>query len=224
MVGNDIVDLQFFESPPYRHIRYLDRVCLPPEAVAIRRSQSPVRMLAMIWASKEAAFKLISRKRGRRHFVPREFVTDFRASEDGDVFPHRFVWYGRTQLAVQLSVCDEWVHATATSSLKVDVGWLVKRISCAANPGSAVGSESAAAREVARTLLDESGFASTSWGGYTSARLAADSVSALRDGIAVSLSHHGAYAAAAVAWNSNALSEANGRGNRQGEQCSTCTA
>lgn len=217
MVGNDIVDLQFFESPPYRHIRYLDRVCLSPEAVAVRRSDSPVRKLAMIWASKEAAFKLISRIRGRRHFVPREFVTDFRASDDVDVFPQRFVWYGRTQLAVQLSVCDEWVHATATSFRSVAVEWLVKRINSAANFRSAVRSESATAREVARSLLDESGFASTSWGGYTSARLTAASVPALRHGSAVSLSHHGAYAAAAVAWNLNALSDANDRGNGQGE-------
>ena len=217
MVGNDIVDLQFFESPRYRHIRYLDRVCLPAEAAAVRRSESPVRKLAIIWASKEAAFKLISRGRCLRHFVPRDFLTDFRASEAAAEPLNGVVWYGGERLATQLAMCDGWVHATATNSSSVDVRWRVTQIAPFVNSAAVAGDESEAAREIAQSLFDELGFASASWSGQASTPLAPFSVAADRHEIAVSLSHHGAYAAAAVAWSSNDSLPAGSQGNGWGE-------
>lgn len=198
MIGNDVVDLRYFEPPAYSHVRYLDRVCSPAEARAVRRSDRPARSLAIVWAAKEAAFKLISQKFNRGHFVPRDFVaalydqeldtgTDFTMS-CGDVL---------SRIRVTTNEC--WVHAVATLPGDYFLRWRVQEMSECCSRDPAAGAESQAVRLLARKLLNDSG---REGGLVFLGRIPIVKKSSGASETAISLSHHGAFVAAAIAWSS----------------------
>ena len=229
MIGNDIVDLAFFESPRCQHVGYLDRVCTPAETLAVRQSKSPGLSLAIAWASKEAAYKLFSGLVPGCHFVPRSLVTSFR----GDIPAVRVqvaqVSFGESRATIQVTVDDEWVHAIATLGASTLTRWNVRKIAVHGSLDERVRAESVAVRCLAKELLAETG--------YKGVRLEfAGKIPALagRPGesvaMGVSLSHHGAFVAAAIGWPGNSFGSSSVDGCRlpattsSGEPCFTCTA
>lgn len=66
LVGNDVVDLS---DPRCRgraqDERFVDRVCAAPEGQAVRSSRDPDLALWILWAGKEAAFKVVTKVLGR---------------------------------------------------------------------------------------------------------------------------------------------------------------
>lgn len=228
MIGNDIVDLQFFERPVRSHVRYLDRVCTPAEARAIRQSECPSRSLGIVWAGKEAAFKLVSKEWRREHFVPREFVTAFEGCGGRESKVEFCLFYGGVRTSVTVAVSEQWVHAIATFPGSEVLGWRVREVVARSPRGIGPSDESEAIRVLATELLLECGRDETL---EFSGRIP---VLRRGEGIAremgISLSHHGAYAAVAIGGPSkNNWECAGARGHltgvmSSGEPCSICMA
>jgi phosphopantetheinyl transferase (holo-ACP synthase) len=198
LLGNDIVDIEFCERPKYRHPRYLDRVCGPEEADAVRRSVNPVKALASIWASKEATYKLFSKRTAQCRFVPRQFVAQIENRDPVRIDQKLSILYAGVHTEVSLFAEERWVHAVAAFPA-MKIHWTVREIEkCFCGCGK-TSSESEAVRFLANYLLEELGLQDVSlqFEGRVP-KLSRESDAG--PGMDVSLSHHGAFAAAAIAW------------------------
>jgi phosphopantetheinyl transferase (holo-ACP synthase) len=184
--------------------------------------------MSMVWAAKEAAFKLVSKEWKREHFVPREFVTGFDSCDRQDSKVEFDVFYGGVQARVAVAVSGHWAHAVATFPGGDVLGWRVQEIAACSEREVGAGAESEAARVLAAQLLWECGQdESLEFAGRIP-------VLRRRDGIAsemgISLSHHGAYAAVAIGgslrnnWKSEGSRERLSEVILSGEPCSTCMA
>jgi phosphopantetheinyl transferase (holo-ACP synthase) len=189
------VDLHFCELPLYQHVRRLDRVCTRREAAAVRRSGDPIRAFATVWASKEAACKVFSKRFGGLRFVPAEYELQIDNREICEVAESLVNFAGQ---AVEVSVfhSKRWVHAVATSGA-LKVRWRVCEIGdCFLGTRKAAG-ESEAVRFLATSLLRECG-ADVVHLQFAERVPVLHNVDGGAAGMDVSLSHHGAFAAAAI--------------------------
>jgi phosphopantetheinyl transferase (holo-ACP synthase) len=199
VIGNDIVDLHFFDSPAYHHVRYLDRVCTSAEAHSVRQSADPSTSLAIVWASKEAAYKLHSKQFAPCRFVPRQFVTDIDNRVELKSNGKLIVTYAEMRTSVEILVTKRWVHAVARCSEGTVLRWAVREIEQCFLDGRQARGESEAVRFLAAELLLNFGHKDLSL------EFAGKIPRVMRKtgghaGIDISLSHHGAFAGAAVAW------------------------
>ena len=204
MIGNDIIDLQYFEWPPYQHIGYLERVCTSGEADAVRGSSNPSRSLAAVWAAKEAAYKITVRASNLTHFVPREFVTDFARRNSLPSCDELRVSYHGIQVSVSIFETTQWLHGVAKSPRCGNLQWRVRQIDKDPRHEITPAVESATVWQLAKELLQECGLKNVA---LDSARNIPTLRNAgLLDGEkAISLSHHGRFVAAAIAWTSIGL-------------------
>ena len=228
MIGNDIVDLQFFEAPAYHHVHYLKRVCTAEEASFVRQSHDSCRTLAIFWAAKEAAYKLISRCSPACRFIPHQFITQLDNSIDlasGATFE---VIYAGNRIKTAIFQSDRWVHGVATFPGTNNVRWTGREIDRCSQSSHPTERESEAARWLAQDLLLESGekeLALKFAGRVPTVVLIGNGQPAA----GISLSHHGAFASAALALPSDEISSAMPNAYRLveeltwGETCSTCT-
>ena len=200
MIGNDIVDLHYLDSPFYQHIRYLERVCAPDEADAVRKSEDAARALAAAWAAKEAAYKLVSRNSNLRHFVPRDFVTDVPSRGLRNGCDELRVSYNGTKASVSIFETGQWLHAVATFLPRCQFHWRVQEIH---NPFGMITprDESDITRQLARELLCECGLKDACLD-FVGRIPMLHQGRLLRGEAAISLSHHGRFVAAVLAWNS----------------------
>lgn len=229
LIGNDIVDLLYFDTPLYRHVRYISRLCSPSEARALRQSADGNRDLAILWSAKEAAYKLLANQLGLRHFVPREFVTNFAGFETTANRVSLETAYGEAQAHVDVHVHERWVHAIARFERRCAFDWRVEEISGWQSGGVTPDEESESVRELAAKLIAEHGWDGVSIdskNGIPRLKQAVDS--GLR--IDVSLSHHGYFVAAAIAWSAEDIHRRPDMerdvivGAQLGEACSICMA
>ncbi len=74
-LGNDIVCRSSL-SPRAKGLdpRYLTKIFNRGEKKYIRNASDPVKMLAIFWALKEAAYKIYIQQSGKRYFAPKDFV------------------------------------------------------------------------------------------------------------------------------------------------------
>lgn len=201
MIGNDVVDLHYFDSPFHQHIRYLERICAPDEADAVRKSEDAARVLAAVWAAKEAAYKLVSRNSNLRHFVPRDFTTDVACRGLRSGLDELQVSYTGTAAIVAIYQTGQWLHAVATFSRDCQLHWKVQEIHHPPFGVITPQDESDIARQLARELLCKCGL--------KDARIDfVGRIPMLHQGrllggeAAISLSHHGRFVAAVLAWDS----------------------
>lgn len=197
MVGNDIVDLHHFETPRYQNLRYLDRVTVLAESTTIRGSRDPVLALSSVWAAKEAAYKLLCKQGIGSHFIPREFVVKYSA-ESALLETAGTVTYRSRVIPVLLKHTEQWVHAIATVRSTQLPCWLVENIQGEYSNLLSTAEESIGTRRLAAKLLASIGAPQIALA--YSRRIPyltfASGKSAYLD---ISLSHHGRFAAAAVA-------------------------
>lgn len=228
MIGNDIVDLDFTDSPSYQHVRHLERVCTEEELQIVRHDDQPSVTLAALWAAKEASYKLMAKKT-KRYFVPRQFAVRFGNPDRRTAAETALVTYGGIVTRVELSLTESWVHAIAFSAEIQVVCWSIREIGrCFCNDRQER-NESEVARSLAAELAAR----------YCQEDLQLDfdgSIPVLtlksgdRAGFDVSLSHHGKFAAVGVAWpiaeNCPIMADSEPRGYApaQEETCFTCTA
>jgi len=198
------VDLCFCESPVRQHYRYLDRVCTSEEARRVRNSPDPAKSLAVIWAAKEAAYKLLSKRLALEHFVPKRYVAQSENQAGQGIGNSLLIVYGRTQSEVAIFVEEKWVHAVA-SSPGMEVRWKVCEIAGCSLEGRRASNESEAVRFLAKSLLEEIALIDVILqfdGRIPQLRSRSRSGSGSGSGSAVnldvSLAHHGAFAAAAI--------------------------
>jgi phosphopantetheine--protein transferase-like protein len=152
LIGNDIVDLQYVDSPSYQHVRFLDRICTSEETLQVRQALEPQKTLAAIWAAKEAAYKLFSKRSAHCYFVPRQFVT--RSANGAQEF---FVTYESAAALVSVTATENCVHAVAT--WPEDLATRITRVairetSRCVRGGRRASNESEAVRFLAAELLD----------------------------------------------------------------------
>jgi phosphopantetheine--protein transferase-like protein len=198
LIGNDIVDLQYFESPRYQHIGYLERVCTAVEAREIRESENPARALAVVWAAKEAAYKLLSRELNLPHFGPHEFATDFDCRKSQGACSELKVSNGQARIGVTTFETARWVHAVASFSRSTGLLWRVRRIRKPSLRETTPQDESLAARRLANEFLQEFGWKDVSVNFEGKIPMLTQRELACRE-MAISLSHHGRFVAAAIA-------------------------
>lgn len=195
------MDIDFCELPMHRHVRYLDRVCTPQEAVAIRCSLDPVRALATIWAAKEAAFKFFSKQLALDHFVPRKFGFQLQ-NPVGNLGTSPMeqkvsVYYDGLKAEISLFSTENWVHAVAASSA-VEIQWQVREVDKCLLGKRKANNESEAVRYLTRTLLDELGLQDVGLQFEGRIPRLHSKIKNKQFPEFVSLSHHGNYAAVAL--------------------------
>jgi phosphopantetheinyl transferase (holo-ACP synthase) len=110
MVGNDVVDLGDPEARSgATHPRFDTRVFAPSELRALGASGVPNRLRWMLWAAKEAAYKVARKLDRRTVFSPPRFVVRLGATGAGEVR------HAGGVLAVRVEAGPDRVHAVAFS-------------------------------------------------------------------------------------------------------------
>jgi len=183
VIGNDVVDLADPETREAAlHPRFDARVFAPGERALLRRAAERPRLRWALWAAKEAAYKCARQLDPGARFHPRELVVE------GNVVRH-----GARSFLVRVREADGALHAVAVPAPGAARGVCSGVALCEGEPGSAARRLALAAaarrlgasaeeleivREGRRPLLLRRG---------------------RRAGLALSLSHHGRFAAFALA-------------------------
>lgn len=145
MVGNDVVDLGDLEAlSGSSHPRFDARVFAPSEREALRRSGAPERLRWLLWAAKEAAYKLVKKREPHVIFAPSRFVVSLDATLRGTVA------YEEHCIPVFFCADGQAVHAIATET-GTDAGRIVSAFVPAREPRDA----SREARDLAASTLAE---------------------------------------------------------------------
>jgi phosphopantetheinyl transferase len=156
-VGNDVVDLRDPENQPDAiHARFDERVFGPAERACIREADSPHRVRWALWAAKESAYKVARRMDARVHFSPRVFSVRI-----SDPFPGRGrsiraeVGHAADRFQVDLQCTDDWIHAVATLSERIEesVRWKVDSLTPLLDSAPDVREASKQVRRLARSAL-----------------------------------------------------------------------
>ena len=117
-VGNDLIDLKDSENiGKSGDERFLGRVFTVAERESIARASSPDTLLWSLWAAKEAAYKAVSRADPAICSIPRRYPV-FLEPEGA---ARKSGWTGkvitpRGEVACEVAVSAEWVHALAAGS------------------------------------------------------------------------------------------------------------
>lgn len=135
MVGNDLVDLGDAETSAAEiHPRFDTRVFTVEELATLHGSVAPARLRWILWAAKEAAYKL-ARKEAPVVFSPRRFRAVLVGSN------RAVVTHARRSFAVTIAARRDHVHAVAHSG-SVRRGWTlvsgVRRLGAGAPGGPAL--------------------------------------------------------------------------------------
>ena len=109
MIGNDVVDLAHRGvQPGAQHPRFDARVFAAPERALIA-GDATQRVRWVLWAAKEAAYKLAKKLDAAAVWAPSRFAVSLETRERGAV------QYGARRFALRIFETDEFVHALATN-------------------------------------------------------------------------------------------------------------
>jgi phosphopantetheinyl transferase (holo-ACP synthase) len=108
MIGNDVVDLtQRGTQPGAQHPRFDARVFSERERELIA-SDATQRVRWVLWAAKEAAYKVAKKLDRAVVWAPARFEVSLDSREAGGVVRH-----GEREFALRVEACDAYVHALA---------------------------------------------------------------------------------------------------------------
>jgi hypothetical protein len=108
MIGNDVVDLGHRGvQPGAQHPRFDARVFSAEELAALERSAARERLRWMLWAAKEAAYKVAKKLDGAVVWAPARFHVELDSRLCGRVVN------GALALGVRVQETRDWVHALA---------------------------------------------------------------------------------------------------------------
>lgn len=112
VLGNDVVDLRHPRcAGKTRDRRFMERVFTPEEAHAIEDAEEPEQAIWIVWASKEAAFKVVSKILGD---PPPFRHSQFQFQRHPSTAPvEGSVTFEGTEIPVRIEVLPERVHALA---------------------------------------------------------------------------------------------------------------
>jgi hypothetical protein len=193
-------------------------------------SPDPSQSLDVVWASKEAAYKLFARIGDNRgHFIPREFVLDSDGLGELTREGQMSVTHGGVEARVEVSIKKRWVHAIATFLGCGVVQWNVREIEQRFLDGRQARVESEAVRLLAGELLSKCGERDVVLK-FEGRKPILSRKAGGQAGMGISLSHHGAFVGVAIAWPGGKASldqRPSGRFlelSSRGAMCSTFTA
>ncbi len=183
MVGNDVVDLADAEvrNNPV-HPRFDQRVFNALERRVLQR-RAPDRLRWILWAAKEAAYKL------RKQSDPSTLFSPWRFEVSLDDTLRGTVEHEGERLRVEVTVVGDLVHAVAT--LSGSESEIVTGVESSGHPNASRSVRTLTVRKLAQRLgLPESGLRVLSTG-----RVPRLEVVGLNRRMDLSLSHHGRYVA-----------------------------
>jgi phosphopantetheinyl transferase (holo-ACP synthase) len=110
MIGNDVVDLSDPES--WRdacHSRFDRRVFAPEESLSLSMDHSDVQKRWILWSAKEATYKAARRESAEIAFSPARFVVDLDRSLRGSVR------YGIRRWPVRVQIDGDCIHSVVSA-------------------------------------------------------------------------------------------------------------
>ena len=118
-IGNDIVDLRAPGNPgKSADSRFRGRVFNEEEQSLISGAPRPDALLWALWASKEAAYKAVSRGNPAVCSIPRQYrvvVETVTGQETAGLFAGKVIT-PKGELALRAMLTSDWVHALVTGS------------------------------------------------------------------------------------------------------------
>src|SRR5262245_24406175 len=189
MVGDDLVDLDDPEARDgAQHPRFDARVFAAAERAVLAASPAPVRLRWVLWAAKEAAYKLARKLDPGVVFSPPGFAVSLSPAKARGVLRGRVCWRGGL-LRVEVRELGGAVHAIAKDGGRQ--GGLVHGVaSLGPCDDPSLAARDLAVRRVAERLgLDASGLRVLRRGRIPSLALPGGGA------LALSLSHHGRFVA-----------------------------
>lgn len=108
MIGNDVIDLNDPESLPHKQHRRFDRMAFTAdERAQLRKRGNRQADRWSMWASKEAAYKLLKQSDESVRFIPRRFNVELSGSDECLVVHENIkVW-------IRLKTGADYIHALA---------------------------------------------------------------------------------------------------------------
>ncbi|MFQ5649426.1 MAG: 4'-phosphopantetheinyl transferase superfamily protein [bacterium] len=117
LVGNDIVDLnEAGIRGKSRHTRFVTRVFTEKERKMIHAAPNSDLALWILWAAKESAYKIVSKRFGPPVFSHQKFEASFEKEESWFEEDRSAVWvaYADTQYQFDFENHQKYVHAVGT--------------------------------------------------------------------------------------------------------------
>ena len=189
MLGNDVVDLRSEDARAgARHPRFDRRVFAREERARIARSGAAERLRWMLWAAKEAAYKVARKLDARSVFAPSRTVVRVDETLRGEVeLP------AGLRLRVLIRSGEDCVHAIASDRRDFESSLVA---GLAPLPAAGAADESRLAREfAARAIARERGRGEGEIRIEKLGRIPRLSLRGVRDPLDLTLSHHGRFAA-----------------------------
>lgn len=201
MIGNDVVDLAHpGVQPGARHVRFDARVFARAERDVLAASGAPDRLRWMLWAAKEAAYKVVKKLDATTVWSPRRFEVSLDANLAG------FVTHGSHKVPVWVEEDGSHIHAVASSApMNADAQrWQVGQLAVGADDSLAVRALAVAG------LADLLGHDPAAFSFEREGRIPVLCVDGEPAGVDLSLSHHGGFIAWAADLRGGELAEATG--------------
>ena len=185
MIGNDLMDLHDPDTAEgAHHPRFDERVFAPQERALLALSTDSRRLRWILWACKEAAYKVVRKLDPHAVFSPPRFVVDLGACE---------VTWESVRLKIDLDVNPERVHVIASDDLG-DLATIVRGVSDVGDATPAV----AVRRLACQALAPRLGIGEYSLDVERAGRIPRLSSAGRWLSVDLSFSHHGRFVAFAA--------------------------
>lgn len=111
MIGNDVVDLALAKTESnWKRMDYLDKIYTKLEQEFILKSSNPNQMLWSLWSRKEAVYKIIIQKGGKRGYYPIKIECKNSDFENGIVVFEKQQFYTKTIIS------NDFIHSLAVEN------------------------------------------------------------------------------------------------------------
>lgn len=112
MIGNDVVDLSLAKSESnWKREGYLDKIFTDKEQKFILTNSNPDKIIWNLWSRKEAVYKIIIQKGGKRGYYPRKLECQNTDSENGIVVFENQIYHTKT------SVSEDYIYSEAVENI-----------------------------------------------------------------------------------------------------------
>lgn len=109
LIGNDLVDLTNPDiANKHNEERFLKRVLAPSEIKKMKSTSDPKKLLWLLWAGKESAYKVLKKLMPEMIFSHSKIVVDI----DEKVL-YGTVTYGEYVISIRWLVATNWLHSVA---------------------------------------------------------------------------------------------------------------
>lgn len=137
-----------------RDIRFIKRVFTAYEEREIFRSENPDRLLWLLWAAKEASYKVISKFHPDANSIPRCYEV-YLESDDASPEKSGVVLSPFELVQVRTYVCGEYIHCIGISGEEEDWNSIVWKVEKVDSEGLSTHGESRLIREMLRRDLSQ---------------------------------------------------------------------